>query len=334
MSTDSTKRPVAGIDVSKGRLDVAVRREDPSVSVAERFSDTNDEAGWTRIAARLAALDVERVGLEASGHYEAGVTASLRAGGFTVLVLDPRQVHGFRRFRQKRAKTDTIDAELIAAVTAAIGAVRAPPDPRLAPLAEHLTLIDAITEDIARQKTRRDRFTDPAHRGYIDAEIQRLTAQRLDQIAALQARVEAEPDLARRLHLLQTIPAIGILTALAFVVRMPELGRMTREQAAALVGVAPFNDDTGQTQGQRHIAGGRKRLRRLVFLAAFAGAVRWNPILVALYQRLRAAGKHHTLAIVACARKLVEIANAVLARDTQWTTDKPANPAAMQNATA
>ena len=326
MNTHSMKLPVAGIDVSKATLDVAIKTEAASGAVAERFSDDNTEAGWTRIAARLAAAKVVRVGLEATGNYEAGVTAALRQARLPVLVFDPRQIHGFRRFRQKRAKTDPIDAALIADVTAAADDPHATPDPRLAPLTEHLTLIDMIIEDIARLKTRRDRFTDPDNRAILEDQIRDLNRRRQAEIVRLRAKVRAEADLAQRLTLLLSIPCVGIGTALAFVIRMPELGRMTRGEAAALVGVAPFNADSGTTEGGRHIAGGRKRLRRLVFLAAFSGAQRWNPILVALYKRLKDAGKHHTLATVACARKLVEIANAVLARNSPWGEIKPAKP--------
>ena len=327
MNTHSTKLPVAGIDVAKATLVVAIKTEAASGAVAERFSDDNTQAGWTRIAAKLKAFAVVRVGLEATGNYEAGVTAALRHDGFAVRVFDPRQIHGFRRFRQKRAKTDPIDAVLIADVTAVADDPQAPPDPRLAPLAEHLTLIDMITEDIARLKTRRDRFTDPDHRTFLDDEIRRLDQLRQAQIVRLRAKVRAEADLAHRLTLLLSIPCIGIGTALAFVIRMPELGHMTREEAAALVGLAPFNADTGQTEGERHIAGGRQRLRRSVFLAAFSGSQRWNPILAALYKRLKANGKHHTVATIACARKLVEIANVILTRNTPWLDAKPANPA-------
>jgi len=302
----------AGIDVSKLTLDIAV------YGCGERFSAGNDGVGHRQIAKRLAALGVSRVGMEAGGHYEAKLARHLRARGFEVLVLDPGQVHGFKRFKNERAKTDSIDAELIAAVTAAFDGVRAAPDERLAPMAEHLTLIEQIGEDVARLKTRRERFEAKRHKRWLESEIARLEKHRKAEIAKLTAGLRKHADLAARFDLLFSVPAIGPMLALTFVIRMPELGQMTRGQAAALVGVAPFNADSGQYRGQRHIQGGRSRVRRIVWLAAFAGSQRWNPILVALYKRLLAAGKHHKVAVTACARKLVEIANAVLSRGTPW----------------
>jgi transposase len=302
----------AGIDVSKDTLDIAVHGSE------EWFAASNDLVGHRQIAKRLAALGVTRVGMEASGYYEAKLARHLRARGFEVLVLDPGQVHGFKRFLNERAKTDAIDAVLIAAVTAAWHKVRAAPDERLAPLAEHLTLIEQLGEDVARLKTRRDRYEDKVLKRDLECEIARLSKRRKQWIAKLLAKLASHDDLKARFDLVTSIPAIGPLLGLTLVIRMPELGKMTRNEAAALVGVAPFNNDSGKYAGQRHIQGGRGRVRRMLWLAAFSGGQRWNPILVALYKRLIAAGKHHKVAVTACARKLVEIANAILARGTPW----------------
>lgn len=305
----------AGIDVSKRTLEITVH------GCRERLSETNDPAGHARIVAFLQTAGVDRVGLEVSGHYEAKLVRALRQAGFEVLVLDPGQIHGYRRYKQCRAKTDPIDAALIAAATAAYeddGVARVAIDERLSPLAEHLTLIDQITEDIARLKTRRDRYESKTSLRYLDGEIVRLGKQRKAQIAKLAAAVSKHADLKHRLKLLLSIPGVGQMTALTLVIRMPELGHMDRAQAAALVGVAPVNEDSGEHSGARHIQGGRQRVRRMLFLAAFTASQHWNPLLKALYQRLMAAGKHHKVAVVACARKLLEIANAILARGTPW----------------
>jgi Transposase and inactivated derivatives len=305
----------AGIDVSKQSLEIAVH------GGSDRFCETNDAAGHARIIARLRSAGVGRVGLEATGNYEARVVRALRKAGFAVLVLDPGQVHGFRRYKQRRAKTDRIDAALIATATAEHddgGVDKQVPDERLPLLAEHLTLIDQIAEDIARLKTRRDRFESNAMLRYLDSEVARLTKRRKVEIAKLTAAVSKHADLKLRLELLLSIPGIGEMTALTLVIRMPELGRMDRAQAAALVGVAPVDDQSGGHDGPRHIEGGRHRVRRMLFLAAFTASQHWNPLLKALYQRLIAAGKKHKVALVACARKLVEIANAILARGTPW----------------
>lgn len=316
MSKSSTK--CAGIDVSKKSLDVAVHAS------TERFCETNDLAGHGRIAVRLRAAGVTRVGLEASGHYEAKLVRALRKADFEVLVLDPGQVHGYRRFKQRRAKTDPIDAALIAEVTANSEAVKASPDERLTPLAERLTLIEQITEDIARLKTRRDRFESKAMLRYLASEIARLSKRRKAELQRLTTILCKQADLKQRLELLLSIPGVGQLLALTLVIRMPELGHMDRAQAAALVGVAPINEDSGEHAGPRHIQGGRHRVRRMLFLAAFTASQHWNPLLQALYRRLLAAGKHHKVAVVACARKLIEIANAILTRGTPWL-DAPAH---------
>ena len=307
----------AGIDTSKKTLDVAIEGEPRLVSFA------NKDEGHRLLVDCLAEHGVSRVGIEASGNYEAGVVAALRAAGVTVFVLDPRQIHGWRHFRRQRAKTDAIDARLICAAVAEIDLDRPAPDPRLPAFAEALTLIDQIGEDAARLKTRRDRYADKANLAFLDREILRLEKQRTKLRTALVRRLRAHPDLAHRLDLLSSIPAIGLPTALVMVVRMPELGRLSREEAAALVGVAPYNRDSGPTSLDRHIAGGRTRLRKALFMAAFCGSQRHNPALAAFYDRLTAAGKHHKVALIACVRKLVHFANAVIARDAPWQISPP-----------
>ena len=145
------------------------------------------------------------------------------------------------------------------------------------------------------------------------------------------AAIRQYPDLAERLELIDSVGGAGLPTAVAILVRMPEIGQLTREQAAALAGLAPYDDDSGNQVGARHIDGGRERLRRALYLAALPASFRWNPQLIALYQRLRAAGKAHKGALVACARKLLIFVNTVVARGTPWQSERPAartaNPA-------
>ena len=307
----------AGIDTSKKTLDVAIEGVPRPVSFA------NNAEGHGLLVDCLVGHGVSRVGIEASGNYEAGVVAALRAAGVTVFVLDPRQIHGWRRFRRQRAKTDAIDARLIRAAVAEIDLDREPPDPRLPAFAETLTLIDQIGEDVARLKTRRDRYVDKANLAVIEREILRLEKQRERLRAALVRRLRAHPDLAHRLDLLLTIPTIGLPTAVVLVVRMPELGRLTRQEAAALAGVAPYNRDSGPMSQDRHIAGGRTRLRKALYMAAFSGSQKHNPALLAFYDHLTAAGKHHKVALIACVRKRVHFANAVIARDAPWQISCP-----------
>jgi transposase len=311
-----TSMTTAGIDTSKNKLDVAVH------GCTERWQVANALAGWRKLADRLAETGVGRVGIEATGGYERGVVEHLRTAGFTVKVLQPVQVKAFGRVHLRRAKNDTLDAVLIAACTAALDPIRIAPDLRLVKLADQMTFLDQIGEDIARFKTRLEHIDDPRLRRIVLEDIARLKARKLAQIRDIARQLRSHHDLAARLDLVLSIPGIGELTALAIVIRMPELGQVSREQAAALAGLAPFDNDSGQYKGQRRIAGGRNRLRRSLFAAALPAAFRWNAALIALYQRLIAAGKAHNVALIACARKLLIYANTVVQRRTPWT-DKP-----------
>jgi len=308
-----TSTAVAGIDTAKDKLDIALHGQ------ASHWCVENNLKGWKRLRSELAEAGVERVGIEATGGYERGVVWHLREAGFTVLVLQPIQVRAFAKARLRRAKNDALDAALIAAFTASVETPRIEPDQRLSRLAERLTFLEQIEEDIARFKTRLEHLDDPEPRRDVLGDIARLKARRLTQIRFIARLLRAHHDLAVRLDLVLSIPGIGERTALTLVIRMPELGRISREEAAALAGLAPFDDDSGKHRGQRHIAGGRKRLRRSLFAAALPAAFRWNKALISLYARLKAKGKAHNAALVACARKLLVYANTVVARGTPWT---------------
>jgi transposase len=303
----------AGIDTAKNKLDIAVH------GLAERWQVANSVSGWRRLAVDLAKAGVIRIGIEATGGYERGVVGHLRGAGFTVLVLQPIQVRAYARVHLRRAKNDALDAALIAACAASIEPPRIEPDARLADLAEHLTFVEQIEEDIARLKTRLEHVGDKRLRRIVMADIARLKARRAAEMLRIVKQLRAHDDLAQRLDLVLSVPGIGERTALALIIRMPELGRVSREEAAALAGLAPFDDDSGKHKGQRHIAGGRSRLRRSLFAAALPAAFRWNKALIELYARLMAHGKAHNAALIACARKLLIYANTVVQRGTPWT---------------
>lgn len=305
----------AGIDTGKARLDIAVH------GIAKRMDVTNDAAGHQALTAWLKRLRVTRVGIEASGGYERAVVRHLRGAGFEMLVFQPRQVRALAAFRLRRAKNDVLDAELIAACAAEAEQVREAPDERLADLAENLTFIEQIEEDMVRLKTRCEGHRSVRLTDWLRDDIRRLKAVRRDELKRLEQTLRSWPDLAQRLDLVLSVPGIGPRTALALIVRLPELGTLSREQAAALAGLAPFDDDSGKRHGQRHIAGGRARLRRSLYAAALPAAFQWNPALIALYQRLIKNKKPHKLALVACSRKLVIYANTVVQRGTPWITE-------------
>lgn len=302
----------AGIDVSKSWLDLALHGRE------ERWRLANDEDGRAELVTALARFGIARIGLEASGGYEAAAVAALREAGLEVIVFQPRQVRAYAVYRLQRAKTDAIDAGLLAACAAAHGPARPAPDPRLAAWGESLRLVEQIDDDVARLKTRQEACRDERVQARNAAEIKRLKAERAGEIKRLLAALRDHPDLARRIELVTSVPGIGERTALTLILRMPELGALTREEAASLAGLAPFDHSSGRHQGQRRIAGGRADVRTALYAAALPAAFRWNKALVDLYKRLRSHGKTHQQTLIACARKLLAYANTVLARGTPW----------------
>ena len=303
----------AGIDTAKDKLDVAIHGRVGVVTVA------NVLAGWKKLAAHLAEHDVRRVGIEATGGYERGVTRHLQALGLIVVVFQPLQVKAFAALHLRRAKSDRLDAALIAACAFMLDADnKVPPDPRFDALADQLTFIEQIEEDIVRAKTRREHAPPGRIARMVDSDIKRLEKRRADELRRLIGELARHADIGARYDLVLSIPGIGPRTAVALVVRMPELGQVTREEAAALAGLAPFVHQSGKTDGQRHIGGGRERLRRSLYAATLPAAFHWNPALKAFYARLISAGKGHKVAMVACARKLLVFANSVVQRGTPW----------------
>jgi transposase len=307
----------AGIDTGKHKLDVVI---DAS---AEPLQVDNSPEGYRSLITWLRQREVERIGIEASGGYEQAVVACLRGNGFVVIVFQPVQVRAYARFVLQHAKNDQIDAALIARCTAAATDIHEPPDARLAALAPHLTMIEQLTEDVAQLKTRREACRDQRIREFWKQEIDRLKKLLQGELKQLVAAIREHRDLSDRLDLITSVDGIGPRTAVAILVRMPEIGRVTREQAAAIAGLAPYDDQSGQRHGLRHIKGGRQRLRHSLYAAALPAVFYWNTQLKAIYKRLIAAGKTHKLALVACARKLLIFVNTVVARGTPWTS-KPA----------
>jgi transposase len=241
-------------------------------------------------------------------------------------------VRAYARFKGQRAKNDKIDAALIAACTAAVKTVHAAPDPRLLPFAEQLTMIDQIGEDIARLNNRLESCRNVRIQQVWKEDLAHLEKRKRAELKALVAAIREHRDLAERLELIYSVSGAGMPTAVAILVRMPEIGKVTREQAAALAGLAPYDDDSGKRVGGRHIQGGRERLRRALYTAALPASMRWNPQLKELYKRLIAAGKLHKHALVACARKLLIFVNTVVARGMPWQDQPPLRAASTATA--
>lgn len=311
----------AGIDVSKAKLDIALAC---GKKLKQRGNDCDGHAG---LIAELKELEVVRIGLEATGGYERKLAEALRAAGFEVVVWQPMQVRAYALYRLKRAKSDAIDAAIIAQATAELKAVREPPDPRLASFAAHLTMIEQIEEDIARSRIRLELAACEEATAHHKAAVKWLKARRRQELKCLEDKLIAHEDLAERLTLIASITGIGRRTSLCLVIRMPELGAISREQAASLLGVAPVIHQSGNYKGEAHVDGGRIRPRTALFACAQA-AILHNDELKAFYKRLRTKGKHHAVAIMACARKLAIYVNTVLKRKTAWQEKPPKKLAA------
>ena len=311
MEQGQSNTRVAGVDVGKRWLDVAVHGLEGQTQVA------NGPAGLSELIAWLKAREVGRVGLEATGGYERRARLALEQAGFEVVVHQPIEVRRYAQLKRRRAKNDRLDAQLIAAATAQVETVKAAQDPRLAALAERLTAYEQITDQAAELKTFLESVTLRDIAALIRAQIRSLEHLKARLLADLLRRLKAEPDLEARFRLLVSLPGVGPVVAATLVVRMPELGDMRRGQAAALIGVAPFDRDSGQWRGLRFIAGGRSRPRRMLYLAALQ-ARRCSPALKAFAEQLLARGKPKKLVTVAVMRKLIEAANLVLQRRQPW----------------
>ncbi len=301
-----------GIDIGKLKLDAALNGSKARIQV------DNTSAGHQKMVAWLKRHKVERIGVEATGGYEKDVVRALRGTGFVVVVLQPLQVRAYAQFRLQLAKNDKIDAAIIADCTASVDEIRMPLDPRFEAFAAAQTLIDQLNDDIVIYKTRLEMARDEIGRSFWRREIAARTVQVRSARKSLRAEMRLHADLATKLDLIISVQGIAEKTAMAILIRMPEIGMLSREKVAALAGLAPYDDDSGKRTGRRHIRGGRTRLRGSIYAAAFAATFHWNPQLKTFYERLRAKGKTHKMAQVACARKLLIFANTVVARGAPW----------------
>ncbi len=300
-----------GIDVAKAHLDVAAR---PTL---EPWRVANDAPGIARLVARLDHLRPTLIVLEATGGYERPVAAALTAAGLPVAVVNPRQVRDFAKATGRLAKTDTLDAHVLAHFAAAVQPPARPlPDADTQALAAILTrrrqLVAMRTAEENRLHTAlaaiRARIA--AHLAWLEAELKEIDTELAQAIAA-------DPIWRERDALLRSVPGVGPVLAVTLLAELPQLGSLNRHQVAALAGVAPLNRDSGTRRGIRTVWGGRARVRGALYMAALV-ATRYNPVIRAFYERLCAAGKPKKVALTACMRKLLTILNALLAHRTPW----------------
>ena len=305
---------VVGIDVSKARLDTALGAEEEVVGFA------NDARGIAQLLERLKAVEVALVVMEASGGYETAVASAIAAAGWRLAVVNPRQVRDFARATGRLAKTDRIDARVLAAFGKAVEPqITRLPDEQAQGLQGLLLRREQLVAMRAQERQRLEhaqgimRKQINKHIDWLDQEIDKLDID-------ITAGLRTSPAWRAKDELLRSFKGIGPITSGTLLVALPELGRLDRRTIAALVGVAPFNRDSGKMRGRRSIYGGRARIRTLLYMCATA-AVRSNPVIRGFYERLKARGKPHKVAMVACMRKIITILNAMMRQSTPWTPE-------------
>src|SRR2546427_4482523 len=306
-----TGRVFVGVHVATEQVDVAVR---PS---GDRWRVVNDEAGIPALVARLRRLAPARIVCEATGGCERAAIAALAAAGLPVVVANPRQVQDFARATGQLAKTDELDAGILALFAEGVRPTPRPlPDAAAQLLDAVLTRRRQLLEMLVAEKNRLGFAPKPVHRG-IQAHIRWLERQ-LDEVTKeLAGLIEASPVWRAKDDLLQSVPGVGPIVSYTLLGELPELGTLSHKQIAALVGVAPLARDSGTLRGKRLVWGGRASVRTALFMAALCGR-RWNPVLKVFYERLIAAGKPKKVALIACARKLQTILNAMVRNNTRW----------------
>ena len=301
-----------GIDVAKAQLDVAVR---PS---GDRWEVPHDEAGVRQMVSRLTALEPGMVLLEASGGLELPLVAALAAEAVPVVVINPRQVRDFARATGKLAKTDALDAAVLARFAEV---VRPPVRPLRDAETQFLNSLVArrlqVMNMLVSEKNRLSAATTVAVRPRIEAHIAWLERELDDLDEGLRKTLRQSPVWREKDNLLHTVPGVGEQLSRTLLAYLPELGTLDRRQIASLVGVAPFNRDSGTLRGKRTVWGGRARVRAALYMGALT-ASRFNPVIRDFYQRLLAAGKPKKLALTACMRKLLVILNSMLKHRSPW----------------
>ena len=302
----------AGIDVSKDRLDVMVLPEE------QRSSVSNDPTSWAELVEQLRALSIAAIGIEASGGYERGIMRALLSAGMSVRHVNPFKLRQFAKASGVLAKNDPLDARMIASFVAIMPTRPAQSRP---PAVERLLEVLAVRRQLSAEKV----AAENASRLLENAMLQRLSRRRIARLAAdiemlderLVEIVAADAALAHRYRMLTSMPGVGPVLACTLIALLPELGRMSRKQVAALVGVAPYAFESGKLKGKRCVWGGRAPVRHVLYMAAMS-ASNWNPVLKRFHDRLKAAGKLPKVIIVAVMRKMITMLNAMVRDGVVW----------------
>jgi transposase len=309
-----------GIDVARNSLEIAVR------PTGEQWQVANDTPGMAGLVPRLRALRPTLIVLEATGGLELPLLATLGSAGLPVVAVNPRHVRDFAKATGKLAKTDAIDARVLAHFADAVRpAVRPLPDAATQALSALVTRRRQLVEMLTAEENRRASSASPQIRADIQEHIAWLRKRLRGVDTELSQAVRSSPLWREQEDLLRSVPGIGPVVSVTLLADLPELGVLGRKQIAALVGLAPLNRDSGTLRGKRTVWGGRARVRAALYMAALVGSQR-NPVLRHLYLRLLAAGKTKKVALTACMHKLLTIINALLKHRSRWVS--PAVPVA------
>jgi transposase len=307
-----------GIDVAKAQLDIALR------PTGTRWTVTNDDAGIAELVTRLQGIGPQLIVLEATGGFQRAVVAALAAAALPVVVVNPRQARDFAKATGQVAKTDALDARALAHCADAIR-----PTPRPIPEAqteERRARLARRRQRIAMRTAEPNRLGSAPRR--LQADIEAHSTWLDTRLAALDddldTTLRTSPVWREQEELLRSVPGIGPVCARTLVLDLPELGTLTRQRLAALVGVAPFHRDSGTMRGTRSVWGGRAHVRTTLYMSTLV-AVRYNPVLKRFYERLCAAGKAKKVALTACMRKLLTILNAMVKHHTPWQVQEVPN---------
>jgi transposase len=300
-----------GIDVSKKNLDIYIR------STGEIFQESNNKNGLEQLSKKLSNYSPCLVVMEATGGYELNALIGLQQAGFDVAVVNPRQVRDFAKATGRLAKTDCMDAGVLAHFGEAIR-----PMPKETVHQEQLDLLQLqqrrkqLIDMLVMEKNRLHTVSDKVKK-YVEKSLKFFERQVKEIENKIAEDIEKNKEFSEKSKLLATTKGVGIITAAILITELPELGKLSHKEIAALVGIAPLNRDSGTMKGKRSIWGGRRSVRASLYMATLT-AIRFNPAIKVFYQRLCDAGKVKKVALVACMRKLLIVLNAILKNDTPW----------------
>jgi transposase len=304
---------VVGIDVAKDKVDACIRQ----LSLRQTFPSTDQ--GQRKLVALLRKHKVTQAVMEASGGYERAWARALRGADVEVRVVDPKRVRNFALSAGRLAKNDTIDAEMICWFAETFDEA---PSQRGDAAREELTALVKARKALQDQQMRLQRQNEHAAPAAVQKAYARILKSLVSEIARLEtaiaAKIKADPDFAERAAIIESVPGLAGTTAANLIAGMPELGQVCRRIGSALLGAAPYDDDSGKRRGERHIKGGRRWVRNALYMPCLSAATQHNPVLKAFYQRLIAKGKEPKVALVACMRKLIAILNTMIARREKW----------------